>query len=87
MVDQAMSKVTDLEKFALEHIVRPYQNMKWGEGNQGKLPCSLDELATMLEADDDWSKCVLARIHGIGFTFPAYINHKLATLCRWTNPC
>ena len=76
-----MIKVTDLEEFALAHIVRPYQDLKWGAGDITKLPCSLDELVIMLGKNDGWAVLVLARIRKIGFRFPPYIQHKIADLC------
>ena len=81
-----MSKrITDLEKFALEQIWRPYQNHEsiGFEKRLEALPMSIGETANKLITDDTgWSKCVLDRISAIGFTFPPYINHPLVDVVR-----
>jgi hypothetical protein len=76
-------RVTDLEKFALEEIWRPYQTMKGHERRLEKLPCSLDETYLRLIQDQTgWAAKILARAGQIGFTFPSYIVHPLADLIR-----
>lgn len=82
-----MSKrITDLEKFALEQIWRPYQ----GTGDYvpyeprlERLPMSLEETAKLLITDDTgWSKLVLDRVSAIGFTFPSYVQHELVNVVK-----
>lgn len=82
-----MKRITDLEKFALEQIWRPYQNrdgFTFGQESRFEsLPMSLEETAKLLITDDTgWSKCVLDRVCAIGFTFPSYINHHLVEVIR-----
>ncbi len=75
-----MKRITDLEKFALEHIFRPYQNKggfgKWDERIKA-LPVPLECLCDMLNKETEWSKLVLDRIQKIGFKFPPYVKHDL----------
>lgn len=75
-----MTKITDLEKFAMDHIVRPYQDTGGFGGCDEtikKLPCSLGDLAVKLKKKSKWSNLVLNRISRIGFRFPDYIVHEL----------
>ncbi len=73
-----MKRVTDLEKFALEEVWRPYQNMMGYEKRLERLPVGLEETARLLRADTTgWSKRVIDRIKNIGVTFPDYIQHPL----------
>jgi hypothetical protein len=78
-----MRKITDLEKFALEHIIRPYQNEmpdRWT--NYGKYKPGLEELAMMLKEDTEWSRMVLNRIRRIKFSFPSYVKHELVEIIK-----
>ena len=81
-----MSKrITDLEKFALEQIWRPYQNHESlrFERRLEVLPMSLEATAKKLVTDETgWSKLVLDRVCAIGFTFPSYIHHHLVDVIR-----
>jgi len=80
------NKVTDLEKFALEQVVRPYQNMKFDQDRPFvRLPCSLHKLAVMLDENDKWAICVKDRIRRIGFWFPSYIDNFFVTIIRRYN--
>jgi hypothetical protein len=74
-------KVTDLEKFALEQIVRPYQTMIVADDRHlFVLPYTLDQLLEMLrDKHGDWSDLVLDRIYRCGFWFPPYIQSDLVT--------
>ncbi|MBU0801408.1 MAG: hypothetical protein KKA05_10475 [Alphaproteobacteria bacterium] len=73
-----MLRITDLDKFALEHIWRPYQSMMGHERRLEKSPMSLDETAALLASDKTgWAICVLNRLHQIGVTFPPYVKHPL----------
>ena len=71
-------KVTDLEKFVLDHIYRPFQSMLPDLIN-GKLDGNhnLNNSVSYLEAYPEWRKCVLDRCFAIGFYFPDYIVHPL----------
>lgn len=78
-----MGRVTNLEKFALEEIWRPYQNMVGYESRLKALPKSIDETAEILaRGGTEWSRCVLGRIANIGFRFPDYIKHPLVDVVR-----
>jgi hypothetical protein len=78
-------RITDLEKFALEQIWRPYQNhISLGiEKRLEALPMSIEETAVKLIQDETgWSKLVLDRISAIGFRFPYYISHPLVDVVK-----
>ena len=78
-----MMRVTDLEKFSLEQIWRPYQTLKdLPEGRLTSAPFNLGETARMLQYDTYWSRCVLNRLCGIKPTFPAYIVHPLVDVVK-----
>lgn len=77
-------RVTDLEKFALEHIWRPYQTLAgFEEGRLLSLPMSLDETARKLGEPTEWSDLVLNRIRAIGISLPSYIQCELADVLRF----
>ena len=72
------TKVTDLERFAIEHVREPHKSL---------LPCptarySLSELVVLLETPGEWRDKVLNRIVRCGFQFPDYINHPLVNIIR-----
>ena len=80
-----MKKITDLERFAMDHIVKPYQDSGGLGGHDEyikKLPLSLEDLAIKLAENSEWSNMVLNRISRIGFTFPDYINHELVNVIK-----
>jgi hypothetical protein len=80
--EEVMGRITDLERFALEEIWRPYQNIAGYEDGLKALPKSIDETAQMLALDTEWSRRVLSRIAAIGFSFPGYIRHLLVDVVR-----
>lgn len=74
-------RITDMEKFALEHVWRPYQSKMGYERRLERPPMSLEETAKLLVTDETgWSKSVLDRIAAIGFWFPPYISHPLVNV-------
>lgn len=81
-------RVTDLEKFALDQIYRPYwlghpANAAHGWGGELKrLPFDLDATAAQLRESGEWQMCVIGRLAAIGVTFPSYIQHPLVTVLR-----
>lgn len=79
-----MTRITDLEEFALRHIWRPYQNRSPFEFERRleSLPYNLGDTTRMLSEKSEWSEAVLNRIAAIGFTFPAYIVHPLVDLIK-----
>lgn len=82
-----MKRITDLEKFALEQIWRPYQNrdgFAFGQERRFEtLPMSLDETAKLLITDESgWANAVLDRVCAIGFTFPSYVQHHLVEVIK-----
>ena len=77
------NRVTDLEEFALYHIIKPYQELGgFGtfEENIKTLPVPLECLCEMLNEENEWSKLTLDRISKIGFYFPSYIKHDLVRI-------
>ena len=73
-------KVTDLEKFVLEQVYRPYQSMLTGKINSlerlgGEF--QLDNVIPLMRKNPEWKKYVLDRISLCGFYFPSYIKHPL----------
>lgn len=75
-------RITDLEKFCLEQIWRPYQSLAGYDRRLTSLPMSLVETAAKLREDSEWSRHVLDRLKAIGFTFPGYIHHPLVDVVR-----
>ena len=80
-------RVTDLEKFAMEEIWRPYwpiQPFPGGEvnGYGNTLRHSLDQTVTALREHPDWREVVVGRLARIGVGFPPYVVHPLADLIR-----
>jgi len=81
-------RITDLEKFALEQIVRPYApylGYAWPD-RVTSLPFSIDVVAEKLKEDTQWTRSVLDRLRGIHrhrrITFPPYIQHPLVDVVR-----
>jgi hypothetical protein len=71
-------RVTDLDKFSLQEIWRPYQNMVFPDADRlRRPPYSLLETAALVSGDTEWSRCVLDRLRCIGVHFPSYIQHPL----------
>lgn len=75
-------KVTNLEKFALEQIFRPYQTMLGFEKRLEKLPFSIDEIPNLMANNPEWASVVLDRIKRIGFYFPVYIKHDIVRIIK-----
>lgn len=72
-------RITDLEKFALQHIMRPYWPLLDNTGSRyPRLTHSLDEVARLLDTGPiEWRTPVFDRLWRIGIWFPDYIEHKL----------
>lgn len=71
-------KITDLEKFALEHIFRPYQNMTgFGYKRLKSLPMILDAIPAFAKQHPEWWNNVICRLAKLELFFPYYINHRL----------
>ena len=77
-----MMKVTDLDKFCLEEIWRPYWSMVYPEGIPRRSPMSLEQTAQKLCEDSDWSKCVLDRLSKLKLHFPDYVQHPLVDVVK-----
>lgn len=78
-------RVTDLEKFALEHIWRPY----WADAplmrgpRPERLPMGLGTTVRLMEMDDTgWTDMVVNRLAEIGVDFPDYVQHPLVDFLR-----
>ena len=81
-------KITDLEKFAFEEIIRPYKDFLELENRPEKNPYTLEEISSKLINDLEWSELVLTRIFDIGVYFPSYINHPIVTIIEtFKKPC
>lgn len=80
------AKVTDLERFCLEQVWRPYQTKVFPDLIQRleTSPMSITETAIKLSEDTEWSRAVLSRIGLIGFHVPPYVVHPLAEIIRKT---
>lgn len=81
-----MSRVTDLEKFALEQVYRPYWNtliIDLGvvpEGRPDRLTknVNLENAVSLLKAHPKWANLVIDRISRCKFTFAKYLeSHEL----------
>lgn len=79
-------RVTDLDKFSLEHVWRPYQTISPipTEKRFESAPANLDETYRYLTQGGEWSRHVLARIKEIGVTFPDYVMHPIVYYIRAT---
>ena len=80
-------RVTDLEKFALEEIWRPYWPSYPGyvEGTRClSLPMGLEATARELlsPADAAWRDMVINRLSRIGVTLPEYVQHVLVRVVK-----
>ncbi|MBJ7479241.1 hypothetical protein [Rhodococcus sp. (in: high G+C Gram-positive bacteria)] len=77
-------KITDLEKFAFEDVMRPYWPMlAEPDARYPKLIHSLDEVAKMLDVGDlCWRTAVFDRLYRSGIWFPDYIEHRLAYVTK-----
>lgn len=76
-------KITDLEDFALEEIIKPYQNLLEPKYQRSiKLPFSLNKIAHMLLQDTRWAGFVKNRLSGLNYYFPDYIEHSLVKVLR-----
>lgn len=81
-------RITDLEKFALEQIVRPYATYlgyDWKD-RVTSLPFSIEIVAEKLKEDTQWACSVIDRLRGVHrhnrITFPSYIQHPLVDVVR-----
>lgn len=76
-------RVTDLDKFSLEQIWRPYQTLAgFEEARLEVAPMGLDETAQRLSEDSRWSRCVLERARACRFYFPDYVKHRLVDVVK-----
>ena len=87
-------RVTDLEKFSLEEVWRPY----WPTYDRGDLPrpvnahgmlerlqvapASLAATADALQVDDEWSRRVIRRLASCDVEFPPWVLHPLVDVVR-----
>ena len=86
-------KITDLEKFVLENVYRPYAPVLipgYMEQPRREIPKTwrLHNAVEMLEANPEWRELVMDRITRCNFRFPAYIDHPLVDyIRRWSASC
>ncbi len=73
-------KVTDLEKFVLEQVYKPYApdlfNMDTRFDRLSK-EYNLDTVLDLFKDHEKWRQLVMGRISRLPFTFPDYIKHPL----------
>jgi hypothetical protein len=79
-----MVKVTDLEKFALEQIFRPYQSMvaELGEKRLTELPMHIDAIPMFAKQNPLWWELVKDRLIKMNVWFPVYIKHQIVEMMR-----
>lgn len=86
-------RITDLEKFALQHIMRPYWPLLIEKASYDglvefkldqkaerydRLTHSIEQVAKLLDVGPiEWRMAVFDRLFRIGFFFPYYVEHKL----------
>jgi hypothetical protein len=84
-------KIVDLEKFCLEHIYWPYQDMIMtvtdSIGREDTLKClnhsfNLDNSVDVMKKNTVWAELVLDRINRMRVYFPDYIQHPIVELIR-----
>lgn len=83
-------RVTDLERFALEQVWRPYwrQRPEFDGVNDGsrlkKLPKSIEVTAAELAIQSTWSDLVIGRLAKCrpAFEFAPYVVHPLVDVVR-----
>lgn len=76
-------KISDLEKFALEHVYRPYQDMIGIDERLERLnkDFNLENAVSHLKENPNWAMYVLDRIRRCKFTFAKYLrDHELVRL-------
>lgn len=77
-------RVTDLEKFSLEQIWRPYATLLGITGSLKFAPLTIEGTAELLRSDHapEWRKCVLGRLAQMRVEFPSHIQHPLVDAVR-----
>ena len=78
-------RVTDLEKFAREHVWMPYwpSHPDSGVYPSSKIPSyTLDQTLETLKTYPDYRVLVIRRLKVIGVTFPSYIQHPLVDFIK-----
>ena len=78
-------KVTNLEKFVLEDIFRPYQNVLGVSDKRIERltkQYNLNTARQLLIENKEWAKLVLDRISECNFYFPSYIKHSLVRFIK-----
>lgn len=72
-------KITDLERFAFEEVMRPYGPLL-GYGHLKALPVPMGEIPALAGANPEWWSHVTDRLWRCGFWFPTYLVHPLVDL-------
>lgn len=80
------TKITDLDKFVLEQVYRPYQKILLGSNTKRMERLdSTYNLNTVMDVIDDnpqWALDVMGRIVRCNFTFPDYVQHPLVSYIK-----
>lgn len=80
-------KITNLEKFTLEQIFRPYQSMLFGGADVKRMSglskdYNLDTVLDLFNGNPEWRDVVMNRIVRCEFIFPDYIQHPLVSFIK-----
>jgi len=71
-------RVTDLDKFSIEDIWRPYANVYGLTERPEEPPMGLNATMLELRKGGEWAEMVMSRIVKCGVWFPEFVQHPLA---------
>ena len=80
-------RVTDLDKFSLEEIWRPYWPMRTDlrsatRPHLKRAPKSLADTAAELSIQSKWSDAVIDRLSRCRYVFPEWVQHPLVDVVK-----
>jgi len=70
-------EIIDADKFVLEQVFRPYQNILGVEKTFEKQPFTNEKTIEMLKEDTEWSRAVINRIKRCNFICNKWVNHPV----------
>jgi len=70
-------EIIDADKFVLEQVFRPYQNILGVEKRFEKQPFTNEKTIEMLKEDTEWSRAVINRINLCNFICNKWVNHPV----------
>lgn len=79
-----LRNVTDLERFSLEEVWRPYWPLHpdYDEKRLMTPPMNLERTARELVRSSEWSDLVIDRLAACGVSFRPYVVHPLVDVIR-----